>query len=83
MNEKLTYIIADVPDREELVAELWCDDEMWGEISQEGGNIVLELYPKPDGQPWRFSPDAAERVIRVARCDLLGIAPTSEDAAAS
>lgn len=41
------YIIADLPDREEWVAELWCDLEEWGEISMENGEVALELYPRP------------------------------------
>ncbi len=83
MSGKLTYLITDVPDREELVAELWLDDEMWGEISQEDGNILLELYPRRDGEPWRFPPEAAERLIRRARVDLLQLAPAETHAEAS
>jgi len=43
----MTITIASVPDREKLVAELWYDQELWGEISQDTGELVLEIYPSP------------------------------------
>jgi len=41
----MTVTIASVPDREKLVAELWYEQELWGEISQDTGELVLEIYP--------------------------------------
>jgi hypothetical protein len=46
----ITVTIASVPDREKLVAELWYDQELWGEISQDTGELVLEIYPSPARQ---------------------------------
>jgi hypothetical protein len=43
----MTITIASVPDREKLVAELWYDQELWGEISQETGELLLEVYLNP------------------------------------
>jgi hypothetical protein len=43
----MTITIASVPDREKLVAELWYNQELWGEISQETGELILEIYPNP------------------------------------
>jgi len=43
----MTITIASVPDRDKLVAELWYDQELWGEISQDTGELVLEIYPNP------------------------------------
>jgi len=37
----MTITIASVPDREKLVAELWYNQELWGEISQETGELIL------------------------------------------
>lgn len=70
--QEFEILIASPSDREELVAELWFDNEMWGEINQEDGKVTLELYPKPDGEPWRFPPEVAEEQIRLARHSLLG-----------
>lgn len=66
-------LIADDSEGEELYAELWLDDEMWGEINQEDGKLTLELYPKLDGEPWRFPAEAVEKLLKAARCDLLGL----------
>jgi hypothetical protein len=41
----MNITIASVPDREKLVAELWYDQELWGEISQDTGELILEIYP--------------------------------------
>jgi hypothetical protein len=43
---KITVKIASVPDRDNLVAELWYENEQWGEISQETENLQLEMYPR-------------------------------------
>lgn len=72
------YIIADVPDREELVAELWHDHDMWGEISKENGEAMLELYGREDGEPWRFPPEPVEQLINLARRDLIEGRPPKE-----
>ncbi|MCX6021648.1 MAG: hypothetical protein NTZ05_07935 [Chloroflexi bacterium] len=73
MNGEAYYQIASIPDREELVAELWTDDMMWGEISQECGEVVLELYEDEEGPPWRFPLKTVERLLRRARRDLLNL----------
>jgi hypothetical protein len=44
-NSMMTITIASVPDRDKLVAELWYGPELWGEISQDTGELVLEIYP--------------------------------------
>jgi hypothetical protein len=46
-----------VPDRDNLVAELWSGNEQWGEISQETDTLQLEIYPKTsneDNAAWSF-----------------------------
>lgn len=78
MKGQFSYQIADVPDREELVAELLFDDEQWGEISKENGEVLLELYPQRSGEPWRFPPEEVERLINLARRDLIEGRPPKE-----
>ncbi len=46
--------IASVPDREELVAELWYGNEQVAELSQEGGELTLHLYPPRYRDRWEF-----------------------------
>ena len=72
MTDEIVIRIASVPDREQPVAELWCGDTQWGELSQEGGRLVLELYPGPAGQPWRFAFADVSAALEQARRRLVG-----------
>jgi hypothetical protein len=53
------------PDRTGLVAELWFDGQMWGELRYEGADFLLELYPAHEGATWLF--DAQEAMDLIAR----------------
>lgn len=64
--------ITSPPDREALVAELWWGDEMWGEVNQEAGALMIELYPRASGQVWRFPLADFLEVLRKAGAQLLG-----------
>jgi hypothetical protein len=47
--------IVSSPDRDELVAEIWWDDQMIAEIRKApGGERFLDLYPSPSRVPWSF-----------------------------
>lgn len=51
----LTIELASVPDRDDLIAEIWHEDEMVAEIQRvPDGRFVLELYPSPNQKPWSF-----------------------------
>ena len=55
---KLTVQIASVPDRNDVVAELWQGDDMVGEVQRTvDGQFMLEIYAKQGGSPWRINPD--------------------------
>jgi hypothetical protein len=45
---KLTLQVTSPPDRENVVVEIWYDNQQWGEVSCETGEFRLETYPKPD-----------------------------------
>lgn len=64
----LSYQIADAPDREGLVAELWADDVMWGEIEirDERAEPTIELYGNVTGEPWKFNFREMEQIMQVA-----------------
>ena len=48
--------IASVPDREELVAEVWWDDEMVAEVQRTvGRGFQLDIYAKESREPWSFN----------------------------
>ncbi len=50
--------VADVPDREKCVAEVWFGDSQVCEVNRESGSVALEVYPNPAGGPWSFEPEA-------------------------
>lgn len=67
----MTITIASVPDREELVAELWDADTQWGELSQEQGRLTLEIYPNPEGIPWNFKFNDVVEILNQAQLRLM------------
>jgi len=55
---KLTVQIASVPDRDDVVAELWQGSDMVGEVQRTVvGQFMLEIYAKQGGAPWQINPD--------------------------
>ncbi len=46
--KQFEVIIADTPDREMLVAEIWHQDQMIAEINQENKNLELQIYCKSE-----------------------------------
>lgn len=44
MHNTLEIIIASVPDRENLIAEIWHEEKMVAELSNEHGVISIEIY---------------------------------------
>jgi hypothetical protein len=70
MKPELTITIASLPDRENLVAELWLGDVQWGEINQEGGSFTLEVYPHQSGKPWAFEVNEVIKQIEQAKSRL-------------
>jgi hypothetical protein len=47
--------LASVPDRDELVAEIWWNDQMVAEIHRgSDGDRYIDLYPSPSRIPWSF-----------------------------
>ena len=44
--------ISSPPDRDSLVADLLVDEVQLAELRREGKQLIVELYPRPDGAPW-------------------------------
>lgn len=66
MTTKMEITVGSVPDRENLVAELWYDNVMWCEISKEESDFTLEIYPNPSGKPWAFKFEEAVAFLQQA-----------------
>jgi len=75
MSGEMSVLISSVPDRDEVVAELRCGNVQWDEISNEQGQIRLEIYPNPDGSLWSFEFSEALHLLVQARDLLLGLEP--------
>ncbi len=67
----MEIIIASVRDREELVAEIWQENMLVAELSQEEGRLLIDIYPNPRGGPWSFQIDELLEVLQKAKSLLL------------
>jgi len=63
--------IASPDDRERLVAELWYDGEIWGEVNQEQDELAIEIYPSKSRGAWRFTLAELERILQEAKETLM------------
>ena len=69
-----TVEITSVPDREDLVAEVWYGDDLVAELRHEDSGVYIELYSPPTGK-WDMRLADLVGVLDKAR-DRLGPAPT-------
>jgi hypothetical protein len=70
----ITYriCISSPPDREKVVAEIFFGDYQWAELSKEGSESKLELYPKPTGETWVLPLNCVEQALAEAKKRLFG-----------
>lgn len=64
--------IASVPDRERLVAEVFFGNTMIAELNTETGELLIELYPRPDGEPWKMDAERFLAAVVRAKERLIG-----------
>jgi N-acetyl-beta-hexosaminidase len=60
--------IASLPDREHVVAEIWFDNQMIAEVSQDTGELVVEFY---SNENLSFDYDRFCEVLEEAKIKLL------------
>lgn len=67
--EKFEILIASLPDREELVAEIYYVHDQWVEISQEPGveQPIIQFYPPSDKKYWEFPLEDALEALQLAK----------------
>lgn len=65
-NSELSIEITSVPDRDDLVAEIWKGGDMLGELRHEDGGLRVQIYPAPSG-PWDVGYDDLVAVLSQAR----------------
>jgi len=56
VNPRFRIVVGSDPDHEDLVGEIYFDDEIVSVLSQESGidRIEVEFVPRADGKPWIF-----------------------------
>ncbi len=64
---KFEILIADLPDRENLVAEIYYDNMYWVEISKEGEEVMIQFYSHPRQKYWEFSLEEALAALEKAK----------------
>jgi hypothetical protein len=69
--ESFEIIIASIPYRERVVAEIYYKNMYWVEISQEEEELVVQFYPHPNEKCWEFSLDEALEALVLAKKKLL------------
>lgn len=67
--EEFRVTVASLPDREELVAEIFYDHEQWVEITQEPGQErpIIQFYSPSVKEYWEFSLEDALEALELAR----------------
>jgi hypothetical protein len=71
---KQFYItVASLPDRENLVAEVFYDGVQWAEISQENTEVVIQFYPHPRQDHWEFPLEDAMEALITAKKRFFGM----------
>lgn len=69
---KSQIVIASMPDKEKLVAELYWDDVMWAELSNETGVLKVRTWGKESGEPWEIPLQDVLGALSEAKKKLVG-----------
>lgn len=72
MIDRMEITIGSVPDKKSLVAEFWNERRQWGELSQEDGTLIIEIYPPKDGNSWVFEFDELVKTLKKGKQKLIG-----------
>lgn len=73
LSEDFYIVVASLPDRENLVAEICFKGYQWVEISQETGDeLVIQFYSHPKERYWEFPLDQALEALEQAKKKLVG-----------
>lgn len=75
IKNKFSIEVTSVPDRNDLVAEIWLGQELIAELRHEHDSLQIQLYQPPDGQCWDVPYEEFAGALTQAR-DRLGPKPT-------
>lgn len=68
-------VVASVPDRDELTAELYYKGNQWVEISHETDEMLIQFYPHPSQDYWEFSLKEALHALEKAKQRMIALGP--------
>jgi len=69
--KQLTLQVASVPDREQVVSEIWFGNDQVAEVSNESfDSFVIELYAPPGGEAWSFDLEDFQSILSRAKDNL-------------
>lgn len=71
--ENFCITIASLPNRENLVAEIFYEGVQWVEISQETNETMIQFYFHPRQDYWEFILDDALEALTQAKKRLLDL----------
>ena len=69
-SQTLTITVASVPDRENLVAEIWLGSHQVAEVHAEDGEVMAQVY-SPPGLAWDVPVDALLSALGKARDEVV------------
>ncbi len=71
--ENFEITVNSLPDRDNLVAEIYYKNYQFAEISQETNKLIVQFYPHPKEAYWEFSIDEILKVIERAKKRLIEV----------
>ena len=67
----LTIELVSVPDRDDLVAEVWLGQSLLAELRNEDGQVRVQLYPDSSEKPWDVPYESLCSALAQARSKLV------------
>lgn len=74
-----TIELTGVPDRDELVVEIWCGDQLFAELRHDGADVAVQLYCPSSPRTWDIRLADLLDVLHKARDRLGPVHPRSHD----
>ena len=71
--KKFRIVVVGLPDRKNLVAEIFYKGEQWVEISHETGELIVQFYSPNNSDFWEFPLNEALEVLETAKKKLLAV----------
>ncbi|MDE3045329.1 MAG: hypothetical protein KGJ02_01600 [Verrucomicrobiota bacterium] len=73
LSKSFYIVVASLPHRENLVAEIFYNGVQWVELSQEDKEIMIQFYSHPRQEYWEFPLDEAFAALEEAKKRFIGM----------